>query len=392
MRKKIAVIGGGASGLYLSALLNDCDVEITLFEKNSKLGKKILASGNGKCNFTNVGPLENKYNDKFANLIIGKYSVKKTLAEFSKFGLVYKNDCEGRCYPVSECATSVLDCLKINLNHVNIKLDTAVSSICTKGRNNFVVFEDREERFDYIVCCTGSSASNLGSEKAYEYLKPLNLKIEKCQPSLCPIIVKENVKDLSGVRLKCVVNLMDCFDECIYSERGEVIFKNDGISGIAVMNASSYINRKNGKYKICLDISNGMDIAKIKTYLKNKKADNLFKGFLNDKLATYIGTICKINKGSILSDKKIDDVVDNIKNLEFNVLRFYSLKDSQVCSGGVSVEEVDENLRLKKNDCIYFAGELLDIDGVCGGYNLQFAWSSAAVIADDIKRRIRCDE
>lgn len=388
-KKKIAIIGGGASGLFAAAMLNDINADICLFEKNNKLGKKILASGNGKCNFTNIFEDENNYNNVFATDIIKKFSVEKTLENFSKMGLIYKFDELGRGYPVSECASSVLDCLRGQISNVKIKLDSCVEKLNFCNNKCEILCDGKKEYFDYVICCSGGSASNLGSEKSYIYLDALSLDIKSNRPSLAPIVVKENVKELSGVRIKCDVKLVNDNGNVVYCENGEVLFKDNGLSGIAIFNASSFINRNCGeKYKIVLDISNNIEIDKIKKYLKSKSVDNLFKGFLNDKIGEYIYNKLNIKKYIKLDDFLVEKIITLLKQLEFNVVSLYPLKDSQVCSGGISIKEVDENLKLKKYPSIYVAGELLDVDGICGGYNLQFAWSSAGVIAEDIKFRI----
>lgn len=389
-KKRIAIIGGGAVGLFAATMLNDLDAEICIFEKNSKLGKKILASGNGKCNFTNVSNLENKYNNEFANRVIDKFGVKETLKAFSNMGLIYKNDGEGRCYPISETATSVLDCLKLNLSKVKIRLDSTVDSISYEGASCVVSCGGKREKFDYVVCCSGSKASNLGSDKAYLYLENLGLKFNSLKGSLVPLVLKENVKSMSGVRIKCIVKLLDENNVVKYMENGEVIFKDKGISGIAIFNASSYINRnRSHKYKISLDLSNGMNDEELINYFKSKDKENIFKGFLNDKIGEYLFDLCDLNSISYIDMNVINKIIKNIKDLTFSVEGMYPLLDSQVCSGGVCLSEVDEDLRLRKYPSIYVGGELLDVDGVCGGYNLQFAWSSAGVIANDIKRRMK---
>ena len=237
---KVAIIGGGASGLFAAGVLNENGVKVTIFEKNNNFGKKILASGNGKCNFSNVSNLNDKYNNVFANNIIKQFTVEETLKEFSKMGLIYKNDSQGRCYPVSETASSVLDCLKSKLNGVIIRLETVVEKIEISNNKCYVFFDEKKEEYDYIVCCSGSDASNLGSEKAYTYLNGLDIKWNRGISSLTPVIVRENVKELSGVRVKCLVKLVDNYNENIYEEEGEILFKDNGLSGIAIFNASQF--------------------------------------------------------------------------------------------------------------------------------------------------------
>ena len=303
-------------------------------------------------------------------------------------GLIYKSDDQGRCYPVSECATSVLDCLKQGLKKTNILLDCEVKSVDKSNKGYILNYNQTREYFDYVVCCSGSLSSNLGSSKAYEYLKKLDIDIKDLSPSLVPVKVKENIKSLKGVRVKCLLKLVDEYNNVIYEENGEVLFKDDALSGIAVFNASNYMNRKKANYKIVLDLSYGMDDKQIFDYIKSKinQYPNIFKGFLNDKISEYIINVSNIKKINDQSNK-IKTLINNICNLTFNTEGLYAFSDSQVCSGGVSLEEVTENLELKKYPKMYVAGELLDIDGVCGGFNLQFAWSSAGVIANDIKRR-----
>lgn len=388
-KKRIAIIGGGCSGLFLANLLDNELVEIFLIEKNNKLGKKILASGNGKCNFSNVGDLKDKYNNNFAHTIIDKFSVDKTLNEFSKMGLVYKADDMGRCYPVSECSSSVLDCLKKGLEKVRILLDSEVKNISCIGKEYVVTIGNEEMFFDYVVCCSGSLASNLGSSKAYSYLNNMGLKMVEISPSLVPVLVKEKIASLKGVRVKCLVKLIDQFSNVVYSEFGEVMFKENALSGIAVFNISSYINRKEGNYKISLDLSAGMSEKELVAYLENKgdNVNSLFKGFLNDKIGEYI--ISKYNfKDGNISKENLNLLVKDISDLSFNVKGLYPFIDGQVCSGGVSISNVNQFLELKQYPNIYIAGELLDVDGICGGYNMQFAWSCAGVIADDINRKI----
>ena len=386
---KIAIIGGGASGLFVASLLSDSGAELTIYEKNNKLGKKILASGNGKCNFTNVENFNGKYNNKFAYEIISKFDVDKTLSIFSKLGLIYKSDNQGRCYPISETANSVLDCLKSKLNRTRILLEKTVEKIANEGNKIAIVCDNKKDIYDYVICCSGSSASNLGNEKAYSYLKEYNVNFSDIRASLVPVVVKEKVKELSGVRVKCVVKLIDDINNIVYFENGEVLFKDNGLSGIAIFNASSYINRnRSKKYKIVLDISSGLSEEELSIYFKSKSKETLFKGFLNDKLAEYISKKIGLEQYKFINEDILKKIILTLKNLDFNICDLYPVRDAQVCSGGVSLSEVTSQLCLKNNNNIYIAGELLDIDGVCGGYNLQYAWSSAGVIAEDIKRKL----
>lgn len=379
-KSRIGIIGGGSVGLFLGTLLND-ELDVFIFEKNNRLGKKILASGNGKCNFTNKGEYDLKYNNEFANVIINKYNTDKTLQYFSEKGLMYKFDNQNRGYPLSENAESVLDVLKMGLTNTKIFLDSEVKNISIQDGKYIIETKNKNYEFEYIVCCSGSKASNLGNDKAYQYFSDIKVKINDLKPSLTPIKIKENVSSLKGVRVKCLVKLLKD-NKKIYEEVGEVLFKEDGLSGIVIFNISHFINKEKGNYNIVLDLSYGLDEENFEKYITKKKDVNtVFKGLLNDKLGTYIFNLLKSYDSR--------SIYKQIKNLSFTYKEHYPFTDAQVCNGGVSIDEVDDNLQLIKYPNIYVGGELLDINGVCGGYNLQFAWSSAGVIADDILKKER---
>lgn len=392
---RVAIIGGGATGLMVANCLTKENLEIYVLEKNNKLGKKILASGNGKCNYTNVkakkGSIDNQYNNDFAMKILDKCDTSKVDEIFKNLGMLSREDSEGRKYPYSECSISVLDCLKTNLKHVKFMLDTEVKRIEKQDDKYRLLCGKETLLFDYVVCCSGSKASNLGSDKAYNYLDSLNIRFSELKPSLVPLIVKENVRELKGVRVKGKVYLKNSKNDIVYEEKnGEIIFKEDAISGIAIFNASSYINRKKDKYKIVVDVFNDeKSYSDIYAFLKLKKSNklSLLKGVVNDKLAEYIYCKNKISEQNI-KDSDLQRVSKDLLNLEFNIVGQYPLKEAQVCSGGIEIVEVSDNLELKKYPNVYVGGELLDVDAVCGGYNLQFAWSSAYVIAKNINGKV----
>ncbi len=387
IKYKVAIIGGGATGLLLANLLSKDKFDIYVIEKNNKLGKKILASGNGKCNFTNINVKKDNYSNEFALKIVNRYNTNKTISLFKKLGMLSKIDNEGRCYPYSESSNTVLDCLKEKLNYVKFMLDTEVKCI-EKENNKYKLLCNKEYIvFDYVICCSGSLASNLGSEKAYNYLSQLDIKTTSLKPSLVPLLVKEDISNLKGVKAKCKVTLKNSKNDTVYEEDGEVMFKEDALSGIAIFNASSYINRKKDNYKIVLDLFPDMESYELEKYLSEKFKANLslLKGLINDKLADYIYSKNFIKE---ISENQVKKIVKELKCLEFLVVGSYSFKEAQVCSGGVSVQEVTDNLELRKYSNVYVGGELLDVDGVCGGYNLQFAWSSAMTIANNINSKV----
>lgn len=359
--KSVAIIGGGACGLLLANLLNN-DYSVTLIEKNNKLGKKILASGNGKCNFTNVESYENKYNNDFAYNVVKSFDNVYTREYFSSLGLAYRIDDEGRAYPLSESSNTFLNVLKKGLKGVRILLDSKVVRLESNENGVDVYYNDVVESFDYVVCCSGSSASNLGSEYAYNYLKNYGVEFSETNSSLTPVIVKENLSLLNGVRVKCLVKLFKN-DEEVYSEKGEVLFKEDSLSGIVIYNISSMINRDKGaNYKIVLDL--------VYDVFNEFDEDNLL-GVVHPKVYDYLNSIN----------------FHDVRNLVFEVVKLAEKENAQVISGGVSLEEIYDDLSLKKDSNIYLGGEVLDCDGMCGGYNLQFAFSCAFKINEAIRKK-----
>lgn len=359
--KSVAIIGAGACGLLLANLLSDY-YDVTLIEKNNKLGKKILASGNGKCNFTNIGDYKNKYNNDFAFKIVDSYNNELLRDYLSTLGLLYRVDEEKRAYPLSESSATFLEVLKRKLNKVRFLLDSKVTRLDSNDENVDVYYNDMVETFDYVVCCSGSNASNLGSEYAYLYLKDYGLKFSEMAASLVPVCVRENIKELNGVRVKCEVSLYKNGD-FFYKEKGEVLFKEDSLSGIVIYNISSMLNRdKSATYEIRLDLLGD-------SY--NKIACDDFLGCVHPKMLDYL----------------LKNNIKDITNLKFNVVKVANKENAQVISGGVSLEEINEDLSLKKDSKIYLGGEVLDCDGMCGGYNLQFAFSCAFLINDSIRKK-----
>jgi len=360
--KSVAIIGAGACGMVLANLLSK-SFKVTLFEKNNKLAKKILASGNGKCNFTNIGDYTNKYNNDFAFNLILRFNNEIVREYFSSLGLAYRVDEENRAYPLSESSASVVDVLKKGLNKVKILLDSRVTKIENNNDKINVYYNDEIEEFDYVACCSGSSASNLGSDHAYSYLKDYGLNITKLKPSLVPVEVKQNLSMINGVRVKCLVKLFKN-NEFIYEEKGEVLFKEDALSGIVIYNVSSVINRDiQANYKIKLDLLNDA---------YNRIDTTNLVGVVHPKLVSY------------LNELKIND----LRNIEFEFKGFKDKKEAQVISGGVNLSEINKDLSLVKNNKIYLGGEVLDCDGMCGGYNLQFAFSCAFTIYESLKKRL----
>lgn len=380
--KKIALIGGGANNLFLASLLSKYsnDIEVDIIEIRDRVGKKILETGNGKCNFSNVNITKEDYNNEtFVEHIINKDIVN----EFNKLGLLSYNDNEGRCYPCSDSANSILDLLRFTyLSNNNFKeiTNTYVNEI-KKEKNGYILkYNNIEKYYDFVVLAIGSKVNN----NAYKLLN-LDLKINKYSPSLCPI--STDVSTLKGIRVKCVAKLFDD-NKLIYQEKGEVIFKDNAISGISIFNISFYIN----KYKLSnpflsLDLFPHLEEEQLYSFLLNKvnkKTNDLFIGILNKMIGQYI--IKRLNLKEILTNNDIKTIANTLKQLTFKINGL--VDNPQVAKGGIDVSEINNNLELVKYSNIFIGGEMIDIDGKCGGYNLHFAFSSALEIFNELKERL----
>ena len=345
---KIAIIGAGASGLMLATLLEKNKIEYDIYNKG-KVGRKILASGNGKCNISNINISPSYYhNNSLTKKIIN--DEKEALFNYLKELEIYtKVDDEGRMYPISESSQSILNILLKNIKRPIF--DEEVKHI-TKVSNKYKI-NDNNKLYDKIVISTGSIANMNKPYYSYEYINDLNIKFNKFIPSLVGFKTKMNLKPISGVRLKCMASLITN-NKTIHEENGEVIFKDDGISGICIMNLSSYFNDftfKNSYIKLSLDVSKY----------------NSLESVLPPKLFEYV------------LKNKID-----ISNFIIPISGLYDMVYAQVCKGGIDINELNDNLSLKKDNNIFAQGEVIDVDGTCGGFNLSFAFMCALKIAGEL--------
>ena len=347
----IAIIGAGALGLLLATKLEKNKIEYKIFNKG-KVGRKILASGNGRCNISNnnINPLA-YHNNEFALNII-KNNQKDLFDYFNKLNIYTKIDDEGRMYPLSESSQSVLNILLKNININNI-IDDEIINI-SKDNNKYYL-NNKYGPFDKVVIAIGSNAAFKKPYPSINLIDDLNLKFNEFKPSLVGFKTTLKIKEISGVRQKGLVSLYNN-SKLIHSERGEIIFKDDGISGICIMNLSSFYNKLNNKNN---------------SYIKiDLSPDNNYK-----------------NLESVLQPKLFNYIIKN--NIDYHnfiipIKGLYDFEFSQVSSGGIDLSELNNNLSLKKDKNIYAGGEIVDVDALCGGYNLMFAFTSALAIFKDI--------
>lgn len=408
--KEVVIIGGGASGIFTALSLGESrktGVKITIVEQLDKIGKKILATGNGRCNFTNRNLTKDNYNHpSFVEGIITKYGYDNVCSYLEKIGLLKKELDEGRTYPYALLATSFLDVLRKRLDELNviIKTNYKVSKIIVKNNKYYLYTETKEcLTADYLVFANGGMSSpKLGSNgTGYKLLSPFKVSTTPFYPGLVGLKSKESeMRPLSGIRVKCLVMLKNKEKQLVeFKENGEVLFKDDGLSGIVIMNASSYIKRMKKDYFLILDLMPEYTANELLNILITRKKNNSnvsINDFLTGMFAKMLNVM--IIKRSKLDNKKsvlsleisdLERLVNNIKNYVIEITGDYGFTASQVTVGGVSLDEVnEETLEIKKMPQAYICGELLDIDGLCGGYNLHWALASGMLVGHEISKKL----
>lgn len=361
---KIGIIGGGAAGSYAAIRIKELNpsFSVTIIERNDKLLKKVVVTGNGRCNYANLGSLENKYNNPFANQIIENLKPQQLVANFDRLG-IHPTQIDNLIFPVSLSAQTVILLLNKRLNDLGVAICLNEKVLDYQNKDNkFIVKTDKSEHvFDKVVFAAGGKAyPQLGTDGGViEVLRQHGYEIETLSPSLSPLKVKENTKKISGQRVKCLVSLYNK-GQLYYAEEGEVLFKDDGISGIVILNMSQKINEIKDKSNIKIVLN----LVPNKSNIKKEQ----YEEYVHPKVAAY------------LLDNNLD-----INALTYTFKGFYDYNIAEVSHGGLSLKEITNELESKKEKGLYFAGELLDIDGMCGGYNLMFAFASAETIAKAIK-------
>ena len=404
---KIAIIGGGASGLFAAINILEVgnDVSVTIFERMNRVGKKILATGNGRCNITNEFAsdiCENgfpKYfhgeNSKFANYSLTKFSQNDLIDYFSKNGVMFRQE-NDKFYPFSEQAGTVLDFLRLKCEMlgVNFILDTEVNQIVKKN-NGFVV---NNSFFDkVIVACGGKSSPHLGSNgTGYALLEKLGHKTTKLYPAITQIKTEtEFVKQLKGI--KADANCSIFVDNSIIREEfGQVLFADYGLSGPPIFQLSrvAAMNYENACF-VSLDFMKDKSINEIYDVLKSiidspftypLTCENLLSLVLNKRLGQVIVKYSGLSLNQdvyALTDEDLLTICKSIKQFKLNVKGVNGFQNAQVTAGGIKTNDFDDKTmesKLIKN--LYACGEILDIDGDCGGFNLQWAFSSGFIAAN----------
>ena len=398
MKTEIAVIGGGASGLMAAITAKKSGKEVIILERKDRILKKVLITGNGRCNITNVNAnISNYFGKNISSMenILNRFTPQDTMDFFNELGIVCNEENRGKVYPLSGQASSVVDALRFEAEKLGIKIETEfyVRKIEKDGFKFRIYSEDRKkiEAGRVIIAAGGQSYPELGSNgSGFELAKELGHSVTKLSPSIVQLKTeKYQVKGLQGIKTDVAVTAYgDNKKICTYD--GELLFTDYGISGNVVFNISFVMPLyKNVEFEI--DFMEKFDYNELYEMLKERKRilshltmENYFNGMINKKLGQFLSKVSGIEKLSKpvkdLNDSEIRKLCTVLKKYRIKILDTTGFKNAQVTAGGVSLDEVNsETLESKIVKGLYFSGEVLDVYGECGGFNLQWAWASGYI-------------
>ena len=392
---EIAIIGGGASGIVAAISAARNGAKVTIYERCDRIGRKILATGNGRCNYTNINAgVENYHgkNPEFINDTVSNFWVSETNSFFHELGMLTKVEEKGKAFPYSLQASAVLDVLRYEIErlHVNVVTEFEVEKV-TKENGGFILrsYNGLKAYADKVILSTGGKASpSLGSNgSGYQIAQCFGHKLSKLYPSLVQIKTEtELIKSLKGIKIDANVLLEVGDKKSIYF--GEVLFTDYGLSGPAIFNVSR-LCADNNHATITLDILPEIDANELYEILKSRRTqyrnlETFFVGMINKKVGMvmmkYANVLPFARTSDTITDEEIKRLCDALKNFKLNVTGTMSWNNAQVTAGGILTHDVNSfTLESKLCNGLYLTGEILDIDGDCGGFNLQWAWSSGYI-------------
>ncbi len=409
MKYDVAVIGGGPAGMMAAGRAGERGLRVVLVEKNKQLGVKLLSTGGTRCNITNdTGSVKGMINDigrkgKFLFSALNKFGPSDMIEFLSQRGVKTKIEENNRVFPLSNNSGDVLNALikYLKESSVDVRTNNGVKSVVKSGdKIKKIILSSGDEIFanKYVVCTGGKSYPLTGSTgDGYSWLSEIGHTITKLHPALAPIIVREGfVKDIEGVIINDVNVALHSNGKKIKSEIGTILFTSNGITGPLVINMSRDISRLlDGQIKISLDFFPEIDFndldKKILSLFKdnnNKMFRNSLDGFLPKKIIPIIIGLSKINpnkKVNLITSDERKAFLYIVKGFTLNVSSVDGYDNAFITSGGVDLSEINPSTmesQIIKN--LYLAGEILDLDGPTGGYNLQICWSTGYLAGDSL--------
>ena len=406
--KKVVIIGAGASGLVTAIYAKKNGNDVILIEKNEICGRKILATGNGRCNYWNEDQSLSHYrgsNLKNIEDILNAKNEEEILMFFRKIGIEPRKK-NGYYYPFSNQAISIQKALILEAEKQKVKIltDSEVVDILKNEKKFTIVLKNQNKiETDIVVLSTGSKAApKTGSDGfGYEICKKFKHTINKPLPALVQLRANEKyLKDWEGVRAEVSVKLYENEKE-IGKEVGEIQLTNYGVSGICVFNLSGRVSKgleASEKEKIEINFLDGLNIKNEKQFinwmesrnrnLKDRNISEALEGILNYKLVKVLLSLSEIKpyqNWNELSENQKNKLAKNITKFSINIIGTNSFDKAQVCTGGIPLDEIDtKTMQSKKENGLYITGEMIDVDGDCGGYNLEWAWTTGMIAGNSI--------
>ena len=390
---RIGIIGGGASGMAAALTAADNPKnQIVILERQSRVGRKLQATGNGRCNLTNLHAGSRGYygsDPAFAKPALESFDPEMTLSWFRELGLYTVAEPSGRVYPYSDQANSVVDVLRLNLEKENVEIKTGfdVQKI-QKTDHGFSVSDGNEtitvDRL--IVACGGLAGSKLGGTMSgYKLLGKFGHRSTRLRPSLVQIRTNwPDIVSLKGVRANCHVQIMKD-DQLFAQSEGEIQFTEHGVSGPVIFEISRDVCHGKGKWVCILDFVPHVSAQSLDAELQRRRKtnlpmDDLLTGMIHNRLGRVVTKSVGIRGKSLareISNNELAEVCRVLKHFEIELTEPMGMDSAQVTAGGVITDDFNpDTMESRLIPGLYACGEVLDIDGDCGGYNLQWAWSS----------------
>lgn len=410
--KKVLVIGGGAAGMMAAVFAARGGREVHVFEKNEKLGKKLFITGKGRCNITNAGDMDTLFtsvvsNPKFLYSAFYGFTNEQTITFFEELGVPVKIERGNRVFPVSDHSSDVIGALSREMNRlgVEVHLHAEVEKILTDRENPELIRgirlkNGKEVAGDACIVATGgiSYPSTGSTGDGLRFAEELGLKVTELFPALVPMEVKEwYAKELQGLSLRNVTAAIYDGKKKLYEEFGEMLFTHYGVSGPIIISASSSVGKKlkEKELRLCIDLKPALTQEQLDQRILRDFEENRNKQFKNsvDRLFPAKLKPIMIELSGISPEKKVNEIskedrirfVKLIKEFPMTLTGLRSYKEAIITKGGVSVKEINPGtMESKKIKGLYFIGEVLDLDALTGGFNLQIAWSTAAAAGNAV--------
>lgn len=409
----VCIIGGGASGLAAAVYIkqNNKNVSVAVLERLSRVGKKLIITGNGRCNITNIDENISHYhgeNREFAVYVLKKYNNEIIEKFFYSIGVPFICDEAGRVYPSSLQASSVVDALRFSCNSLGVDTftDCMVTDVRQSGGKYYLSTEIGDFFAENIIFAAGllSGGVRLGCDgSVLKLLKSKGYRSVKLTPAIVQIKTENGItRGLKGIKVNAGVTLF-INGKTVRREEGEVLFCDYGLSGPPILQIAREVERQSGEKIVCLDLMPDKSMAEIvnmisslKTSLAYRNLDEYLSGALNKRVGQAVIKFAGLKLSNTVSSLSVNDInriAETIKRFPFSVISTTGFENSQVTAGGLDTAEFDDKTMMSKlHKGVYSIGEILDIDGDCGGYNLHFAFSSAFCAADSILKDFKDDK